>query len=451
MDIRTVAPGSYLIGKGGPEILSAHLGTTVGVTLCDRRAKIGGLAHLLLPEPSGLERVLEPGIFATTALPIFIRELCSNGATRGRLEASVAGGALIGAPSETDLVLDVGGRTTELVSNILRGEGIPVLQSETGGCWSFAMGLDLTTFECSIDPGELPEERMLGHRFQKPDIRKLKRTIDDLIPIPQTALKILRMIGDSTYNPGDMAREVKTDQVISAKVLRVCNSAYVRPGTRIDSIDRALLVLGDVRLLQLVLSTSLENLLAHERRGYSLCKGGLSLHAMGTALLSGRLAGMAGIVPADLAYTAGLLHDIGKVVLDQHMAAAYPLFYRKTREDGLSLVDAEKELFGMDHAEAGDLLAGNWNFPDNLRAAIRCHHRPEDADGYVELAHTVCLADAVMSRFLAGLKRGSFDSIDLITSLNGAGFSVEQFPYLLDRLVNTVVQDPFLGTPAAPH
>jgi chemotaxis receptor (MCP) glutamine deamidase CheD len=128
-----VASGSYVVMEKTPQILEAHLGTCVGVTLCDRNANVGGLIHLLLPEPTGMQKDWQPALYATTGLPLFLQALSDAGASKDNLKAFVAGGALIGPLSEEDLDLNIGGRTTEIVEETLHREGIPVYKSETGG------------------------------------------------------------------------------------------------------------------------------------------------------------------------------------------------------------------------------------------------------------------------------------------------------------------------------
>ena len=99
-----------------------------------------------------------------------------------------------------------------------------------------------------------------------------------------------------------------------------------------------------------------------------------------------------------------MLHDIGKVVLDQHIASAYPLFYRKlNREDELSTI-VEKDIFGIDHTVIGSKLADMWGFPESLKDSIAYHYEPEKAPQHAELVHTVYLADLLMARFNAGLE-----------------------------------------------
>jgi putative nucleotidyltransferase with HDIG domain len=97
---------------------------------------------------------------------------------------------------------------------------------------------------------------------------------------------------------------------------------------------------GERRILQLVISASVEDFFPQAEQGYSLCKGGLYQHALGTAVFAETLAQFTGRVSADAAYTAGLLHDIGKAVLDQYVAPVFPFFYRQTETEGVDLIAA---------------------------------------------------------------------------------------------------------------
>ena len=364
-----VASGNYVVSNRKNGILEAYLGTCVGVTLCDSEANLGGLSHFLLPESTGLDKPWKPATYATTGLPLFIQAMCDGGSRKNRLEATIAGGALVGPISRQDLNLDIGGRTTDVVQSILRKERIPVSEAETGGYFSCRLSLDLQTLKSSIQP---IDKQFSSHKkhFNKPTSDEISHAIHLVRPIPQIALKIARMIHSSNYDMSKVAREIKQDQIISAKVIRLCNSAFIGLRKKIDSIDRAAVILGEKLLLQLVITASLEQFFSDSGDGYSLCKGGLFQHAFGTAMVAEALAQFTGSASSDIAYTAGLLHDIGKVVLDQYIAPIYPFFYRRTQIDEMELCEAEKEKLGITHPAVGGLLAEKWALPQNLTETI---------------------------------------------------------------------------------
>lgn len=104
-----VAPGSYYVGKIEPKILQAFLGTCVGVAVYDSDNGIGGISHLLLPEPILSDSSFMPEKYASNGLPLFINAFYETGASTEKLKASIAGGALIGPLNEMDLSLNIGG------------------------------------------------------------------------------------------------------------------------------------------------------------------------------------------------------------------------------------------------------------------------------------------------------------------------------------------------------
>jgi len=442
-----VASGSYVISKKNNLGLNACLGTCVGVTLCDPEAGVGGLLHLLLPEPPNPQNAWKPEVYATTGLPLFIRDLLKDGADKNKLEACVAGGALVGPISKQDLDLDIGGRTTAIVKTILKDENILIRKAETGGYFSCRLSLDLKTFKSSIVP-LVAQNLPATENFKKPTSHEIARTISLVRPIPQIALKMTRMINESNYNMNEVAREIRQDQVLSAKVIRLCNSSFLGLKNRINSIDRALVILGEALLLQLLLTASLEMFLNDSEQGYSLCKGGLFQHALGTAIISEELARFTGNVSPAIAYTAGLLHDLGKTVLDQFIAPAHPFFYRKTQENGVDLCNIENEKLGINHPRVGGLLAEKWSLPEKLSDVIKHHHYPEKSEVDPELTHLVYLADLLMSRFQVGQVIECLNMEMLSQRLQRVGLQPSQFSAVIEavsrKIFNHQQNNPFL-------
>ncbi len=420
-----------MVGAKKPEIFQAFLGSCVGITLCDRESGIGGLIHLLLPEPPSIDASWKPEVSATTGLPAFIKALISLGARKKRLEACIAGGALIDPLSKTDLILDIGGRTSEIAQKILDSEGIRITQREIGGYFSCRLSLNMETLESSIDPISIPAPPTDGIVFTPPGPEQLDKAITNLLPIPQVALKIIRMIDNDSFSFRDIAKEILQDQVLSARILKLCNSVWVHSALRVNSVEKALLRIGEKSLFPIALAVSMENFITYTNYGYSLCKGGLFNHSVYTANVSRKMAEITGKAAADLAYTAGLLHDIGKVVLDQYMNRAYPLFYRTLRQTDGDLKAAEKQFFGISHTDAGHRLAQQWDLPDSISQAILNHHCPEAAASHRDLVHLVHIADYTGYRFMVGHDLEKMNGSGLEKSLKAIDFDSGQFSILL--------------------
>jgi putative nucleotidyltransferase with HDIG domain len=434
-----VASGSFEAGKKQSRLLQAFLGTCVGVAIIDETAGVGGLTHLLLPEPVNPSNVDHPEKYAASGMPLFVEELSRLGAKPANMRAMIAGGALVGPLTQLDMNLDIGGRTAENVLDFLNDRNIEVVHSETGGFFTCSLELDMQTLAGRILPAGF--EAANNHPGD-PDALDvdIQAAIEAVRPIPQVALKVLRIIQEGSYDIEKVAGEVRKDQVISAKTIQMCNSAMFSKGQDVASLDHALVFLGQDLFLKLVISAAVESYYSQSGSGYSLCKGGLYHHAVGTAMTAERIARMTGKAIAPIAYTAGLLHDIGKVVLDQHIAGAYPLFYREFQDRPAELINLEQRFLARDHTEIGATLAQSWSLPDILTDVIRFHHQPEKSTCDRMLTTTVYLADLLMSRFHTGLELECMGTDKLIDHLALLDLSVEQFGMLVDAIPRKVFQ-----------
>lgn len=439
MKKQIVTSGASVISQKKNERLEAYLGSCVGITLVDRQANVGGLLHLLLAEATGMHVSFQPNSYASTGMPHFIKELIDAGASKERLEACVAGGALIGPLSDQDLSLDIGGRTAEVVQVYLDDQGIPINESETGGYSGRKMSLDLYHWNTTIEP-TWQIERPSTSSFQTDVVFNIDEAIQRIKPIPQVALKIIRMIHRDDYTMKEVGSEIRQDQVISGRVLNLCNSTAMGLKTVVDSIDRALILIGEKRLLKLVVTASVKSLFPQSSQGYSLCKGGIFQHAIGTALIAQELAVFTKKAAPDIAYTAGLLHDIGKIPLDQVMAGNAPFFYRYLQENCGDFCEAEKLKFGIDHTEAGMRLGKLWTLPNNLINVIANHHFPETATEDQELVTIVHLADLLMSKFQAHHELEQIDTEKLSERLNRLGLNSDHLPILIDLIPKNIFQ-----------
>ena len=425
--------GSFCISRNFPLVLQAFLGTCVGVAAYDEVAGVGGLIHLLLPEPVSKGNTYQPEKYASTGFPIFLKELYSKGACKNRLKAFIAGGALVGPIATRDLILDIGGRTVETIMGYLNEEKIQVEKSETGGFFTCSLNLNLRNWHCNIEPlSNLKSSK--GTELAVPPMSEIERVMEDIQPIPQVALKILRLVNQEEPDFKNLTEEIRQDQVICAKALKLCNCALFSCAKKIDSLDHALAFLGIKNLVKLVISSAMGDFYNHSTAGYSMCKGGLYHHAVGTAIITEKLADLTGRVNPGLAYTAGLLHDIGKVILDQFIASAYPLFYRQLFEKGAHFLEAENKILGINHTKVGSDLAVRWSLPDSLIDTIKYHHDPEAAVHNIEVTHLVYLADLIMSRFHAGLELELLSTEGLTSRLNTIGFSIENFCDIVDSV-----------------
>ncbi len=426
-----VAAGEFIVDSRKPVKLQALLSSCVGVTLYDSANKVGGLCHFLLPEPVSLSNSTEFEKYALTGLPIFLNELHAKGAEINNLRAVIAGGAFSGTISQQDINLDIGGRTADIVKTILTENGIRIEASETGGFFSCKMSFNLLTGETTIDP--VTNISVENNEPVPVDLDEIENNFKNIQPIPQVALKILRMISDDSGDLGDLAREVKTDQIISAQVLKFCNSSIFAGRGKIDTINDALLIIGQNRLAKIISNIAVKNLITKFDRGYSLVQGGLYHHAIGVALISEKLAEKTGAATPFAAYTSGLLHDIGKVALDQFVASAIPLFYRESIEhQSTDMISLENKYLGTNHAIAGQKLAEMWDLPETILSVIKYHHMPETVKDLPKMVYIIALADILIHMFKAKPKVVGIDMSNINFLMEKLDIPIAEFSNLVD-------------------
>ncbi|MCB2180583.1 MAG: HDOD domain-containing protein [Desulfobulbaceae bacterium] len=429
---KLVNAGDYLFESSARHtIFEAHLQTCVGVAIYDKLAGVGGLCHILLPDPAVPGSSWQPKSYASSCLALFVDDLLRAGASLNRLEAVMAGGSLSQPFSRHDMNLDIGGRTAECVSFFLKRHHIPIFRSETGGVSGMTIRLDTTNWQVGIS--QLVAAGGEEKTISKPSPDEIRQAINNAKPIPQITLKIIRLMQSGSYHMATIAEELSRDQVLSAKVISFCNSAHISSNAKIDSIERATLILGETKILEVVISASMKGLFEQQEGGYSLLRGGLFKHSVAVAGLARIIAEYSGKADAPTAYTAGLLHDIGKVVLDQYVTAARPLFYNIDQQKTKDLINVEKEAFAIDHQEIARELAVMWKLPDNLTECVSLHHYPERASEHPELVHIVYVADLLAFWFMAGIELEKVNTQMLTGRLRHLGLDADDIPEIVSK------------------
>ncbi len=428
-----VPSGTFVCDKSKPALLQAFLSSCVGVAAFDPVNRVGGLSHFLLPEPVTHCLPDDEGKYASTGLPLFIESLVAKGATLKKLQITVAGGAFSGALSQQDIHLDIGGRTAETVKEILGRLNLDVVRWETGGFFTCCLNLNLSNGKADIVPSYLIDGQVSSPP-PVPTAADIEQVMDRIKPIPQVALKIMRMISEDLYPVSALASEVKKDQVISAQVLKHCNSAIFTGKQGIDSIDDAILIIGQNTLARIISAIAVKNLLTSNNQGYSLVKGGLYHHAIGVGYIAEQLAKRTGRTHAFSAYTAGLLHDIGQIALDQFVAESAPMFYRDLQDHQSDIIELENKYLGTDHTRIGKILAERWSLPGRVIDTITHHHTPSESATDPATVETVALANTLLHMFSAGPELTKVDFRDFGYLMEKMGLSMSDFPGIVDMI-----------------
>jgi len=229
-------------------------------------------------------------------------------------------------------------------------------------------------------------------------IDQILSRVDRLWPMPTSVTRTLRAMEDPNITAGYVAELIALDQALAASVLQMANSVAMGFAVNCTSINEAVMRLGFKRLKNLVIGIVAEGPLSRNLSGYRIGAGDLWNHAISTAVTAQWLAQAVGYQDPDEAYLAGLLHDIGKLLLDQYIVLDYSKMIDLMQRYSLRLWQVEEQLLGIDHAAVGGLMAEKWNYPVVLIDAIRCHHAPSFARTKPELPAIVNVANALSAQ-----------------------------------------------------
>jgi HD-like signal output (HDOD) protein len=202
--------------------------------------------------------------------------------------------------------------------------------------------------------------------------------LEEIPTMPVFVQRLLKALQEENVTAEGLVRIIRQDPVISARLLRVANSAFFGLSHRVGTLERAIVILGTRFVQALALSVSLLDTLAYHRTAGHLPWDRFWIHSFACAWLCNRMVheGIFSTVNEE-AFTCGLLHDLGKPILWVHHAMAYQEILTKIHEEGLETHVAEKALLQVHHGEIGGELASWWKLPDDIQSAMRGHHDDE--------------------------------------------------------------------------
>lgn len=214
--------------------------------------------------------------------------------------------------------------------------------------------------------------------------------------LPDVAVRVMRMMRDPDVVARDLNKVISCDPGLTSNVLRLCNSAYYGLPRVISSVTQAILYLGLHTVRNLVLTCAISELLSGDRAIYGHGRSGLWTCSLACAVASQQLCRRVRVSQHDTAFTAGLLRDVGKVLIQPKIKDTESTLIEFMTEGGLGLLEAERRTLGYTHSEIGAALADHWNFPDALVHAILYHHRPSEASSISLVTAVVHVADVMV-------------------------------------------------------
>ncbi|MBW2708738.1 MAG: HDOD domain-containing protein [Deltaproteobacteria bacterium] len=223
---------------------------------------------------------------------------------------------------------------------------------------------------------------------------KLLGTLKDLPAMSQVLTQAQRVMADHRSSLKDLANIMKTDPAIVTKALRIANSAYYGMRGEVSSIEHCSVMLGHKGFGELVTMSAASRFLSKKLKGYGVEAGVLWQHSLAVAFGARIIANRTTPALANDAFIAGIIHDVGKIILDK------PIFERKSEFEALmadwalTFLEAEKEILGFNHVEIAYAMCKRWHFPPGITLPIKYHHSPSLSGGN-KLAYIIHVANAI--------------------------------------------------------
>lgn len=215
-----------------------------------------------------------------------------------------------------------------------------------------------------------------------------------LPPFPRVAVRVLQLASDENVQLHQLCDLISSDPAFASEVLTIANSVVYAPRYPSTSIMQAVAVLGANTLQGMCVTVGVRAYLG-KTMSYPAMRG-LWRHNLAVAVIAQRLA-LLGMIDKDVAFTCGILHDVGCMGLAVIQPAAYAALFEKHQGTAESMLDAERVLFGWDHCEAGRQLISDWKLPQEFVSVVARHHEPRRTDGAWDLTELVKVSCAMAS------------------------------------------------------
>lgn len=237
------------------------------------------------------------------------------------------------------------------------------------------------------------DEKSGSNEYEIPreKLDKILSKIEDLPTLPIVIQRILQLINDPKATTKQIGSIITSDQSLTAKTLKLVNSAFYGFSKKITTVDQAIVIIGFNAVKNLAISASVFDIFKNMNQRSSFDRYGFWTHCVGTAFIAKQISEDTRIGNPGEIFVSALLHDIGKIILDIYYADEMNRILYNANNKNIPFYQSEEEIMSFNHAELGFLLSRKWNLPDNLYIPIRYHHYPNKAIKYesiVAIVHT---------------------------------------------------------------
>jgi HD-like signal output (HDOD) protein len=236
---------------------------------------------------------------------------------------------------------------------------------------------------------------------------EINKRIAELDMVPPVVSQVLNIISTPDFNVNEAAGVISYDPSLTANILKIVNSPYMGLVDKVNSISEAIVIIGSKTLFNLVILTAAEMISSEDMiEGYDVDGATLWKASVFGATAAYNLCEKKKKANSNLAFTAGLLRDTGKIVLGKLVGSQGADIIKAAREKNIGFVAAERQMLGVDHSELSSMILSYWKFPEAMISAVKYHHSPHlyPADGqYADYVYAAHIADALCLKSGIGL------------------------------------------------
>lgn len=215
---------------------------------------------------------------------------------------------------------------------------------------------------------------------------------------PASALKAMDLLQNPDANMAEIVQTINYDPGLTSNVLKLANSSMFGLTRSIGSLRDSIVRLGTENIFRLITTSVMNSAMNKPLEGYGYSSGEFWEHSIAVATCAENLAELLDIQILNLPFTAGLLHDVGKMLLSNYIQR-YADRFEEEIETGDAMEDIEQKLLTIDHAEVGSLLLESWNLPESLVNTVRWHHEPDQCNnpigGVLHIADYLCITEDI--------------------------------------------------------
>lgn len=209
------------------------------------------------------------------------------------------------------------------------------------------------------------------------NLNGLVRKVRDVLAVPHILDRILKISGDSEAGAAELAQAIQSDVATTAITLRKANTVFYGSGVHISNVQQAVVRVGFGEIRNLVLGMNVIKQFSTEQKSNGFDRHDFWLHSLGTAILAKSFAQQMRLPFKEEAFVGGLLHDLGKIILDEYCNPPFDKVVMEAINQMEPILWAEKRLLSFSHVDVGSAVLQEWRFPEELRTVVRRHHSPE--------------------------------------------------------------------------